>query len=191
MLSIRNKSPWVLWPTRVCPSFFEISGNQVISGKYNFQLELDFSIKGTYGEKNTIFSILPIYTSLNYYNDHTSNIDVHTNDGMAWSEIKDSIFINKRHKVIVRNEANSKFEVFIDDKKVIETKNFSHVDDPQILFGAGNFPWHNENHHYCDLDLYEFKLYHDDSLISHHIFNEFIYEKSVDITNNCNFIHKI
>jgi len=60
-----------------------------------------------------------------------------------------------------------------------------------MLFGAGNFPWHDENHHYCDLDLHEFKLYHEEKLVSHHFFTKFIYEKSFDITNNCNFIHKV
>ena len=191
MLSIRNKEPWAFWPTRVCPSFFKLGGNQIISGKYNFKLELDFTIRQVYGEKSTIFSILPIYTSLNYYNEHMSNIDVHTENGMDWSEIKDTIFINKKHKVTVENKAGSTFSVLIDNKKVIETQKFSHVNDPQILFGAGNFPWHDENHHYCDLDLHEFKLYHEEKLVSHHFFTKFIYEKSFDITNNCNFIHKV
>ena len=45
MLSIKNKEPWAFWPTRVCPSFFKLAGNQVISGKYNFKLELDFTLK--------------------------------------------------------------------------------------------------------------------------------------------------
>lgn len=191
MLSITNKEPWAFWPTRVCPSFFKLAGNQIISGKYNFKFELDFTIKQVYGEKSTIFSILPIYTSLNYYNEHMSNIDVHTENGMDWSEIKDTIFINKRHKVTVENKAGSTFIVYIDDKKVIETQKFSHVDDPQMLFGAGNFPWHDENHHYCDLDLHEFKLFHEKELVSHHFFTKFIYEKSFDVTNNCNFIHKV
>src|SRR5210317_2065223 len=191
MLSIRNKEPWAFCPTRVCPSFFKLAGNQIISGKYNFKLELDFTIRQVYGEKSTIFSILPIYTSLNYYNEHMSNIDVHTENGMDWSEIKDTIFINKKHKVTVENKAGSTFSVLIDNKKVIETQKFSHVNDPQMLFGAGNFPWHDENHHYCDLDLHEFKLYHEEKLVSHHFFTKFIYEKSFDITNNCNFIHKV
>lgn len=191
MLNIKNKEPWAFWPTRVCPSFFKLAGNQVISGKYNFKLELDFTLKKVYGEKSTIFSILPIYTSLNYYNEHMSNIDVHTENGMDWKEIKDTIFINKRHKVIVENQAGSAFTVSIDNKEVIKTQKFSSVKDPQLLFGAGNFPWHNENHHYCDLDLHEFKLYHEKKLISHNFFTKFIYEKSFDITNNCNFIHKV
>ena len=191
MLSIRNKQPWAFWPTRVCPSFFKLSGNQILGGKYNFTLEVDFTLIGTYGDKSTIFSILPIYTSLNYYNEHMSNIDVHTENGMDWSEIKDTIFINNKHKVVVKNQIDSIFEVSIDGKKVIETKNFSQVPDPQLVFGAGNFPWHHENHHYCDLDLHEFKLYHEDVLIANHDFKEFIYEKAFDLTGNCNFIHKI
>ena len=191
MLSIRNKEPWTFWPTRVCPSFFKLAGNQVLAGKYNFRLEVDFTLKDVYGEKNTILSILPVYTSLNYYNEHMSNIDVHTEHGMRWSEIKDTIKLNKKHKVTLINKANSNLTVFIDNNQVIEVEAFSSVEDPQLILGAGNFPWHNENHHYCDLDVHEFKLFHDDELISHHLFDNFIYEKSFDITNNCNFIHKI
>lgn len=191
MLSIRNKEPWAFWPTRVCPSFFEIPGNHVLGGKYNFKLEIDFTLINTYGEKSTILSLLPIYTSLNYYNEHMSNVDVHTEDGMTWAEIKDIISKGKKHKVIFENTANSTLKIFIDDKQVFETEKFSTVDDPQLVLGAGNFPWHNENHHYCDLDLHEFKLYHNDELISHHLFDNFIYEKSFDLTDNCNFIHKI
>lgn len=191
MLSIRNNSPWAFWPTRVCPSFFKLAGNQILGGQYNFKLEFEFTLIKTYGDKSTIFSILPIYTSLNYYNEHMSNIDVHTNNGMDWGEIKDTIFINKRHRVTLTNQIDSVFNVYIDDKKVFETTNFSQVPDPQLVFGAGNFPWHHENHHYCDLDLHELRLYHEDVLVAHHDFKKFIYEKAFDLTGNCNFIHKI
>jgi hypothetical protein len=41
------------------------------------------------------------------------------------------------------------------------------------------------------MDLINFKLYHEDTLISHHDFNNIIHNKFVDLTNNCNFIHKL
>lgn len=190
MLSIRNKQPWVFWPTRVCPSFFDLSGNQVIAGKYNFTLEVEFTLIKAYEEKSTILSILPAYTALNYYNEHMSNIDVPTENGMKWSDIKDIIKLNKKHKLVFKNRNTSGLSIFIDDTLVIKVEKYSSVDDPQLVFGAGNFPWHTENHHYCDLDLHSFKLYHEETLISEHDFEEFIYEKSVDKTGNCNFIHK-
>lgn len=191
MLSIRNKKPWVFWPTRVCPSFFKLAGNQVIAGKYNFRLEFDFTLMGVYGEKSTILSILPIYSSLNYYNEHMSNIDLHTENGIISREIKDTISIGKRNKVVLENKANESINLFIDDKHFAKEEKFSSINDPQIVLGAGNFPWHYENHHYCDIDFHEFKVYHDDVLIAHHDFKEFIYEKAYDLTGNCNFIHKI
>ena len=165
MLSINNKEPWAFWPTRICSGFVPLAGNQLISGKYNFEFSLDFTIRKTYGLKSTIFSILPIYTCLNYYNEHMSNIDVHTENGRDWREIKDTIFINKKHNVTVKNEANATFTVLLDNEVVIETQQFSHVTDPQML--------------------------HDNKLISHNKFNKYFYDKSFDISNNCNFIHKI
>lgn len=191
MLSIRNKEPWVFWPTRVCPSFFDLSGNQILTGRYNFRLEIDFTLIKVYEDKSTIFSILPIYTAFNYYNEHMSNIDIHTEDGMKWCEIKDVVSLGKRHTVVLENIEKSILIFSIDGLEIIRVNNFSYTEDPQLVLGAGNFPWHDENHHYCDLDLHEFKLYHEGKLISHHLFDEFIYEKSVDKTGNCNFIHKI
>ena len=191
MLSIRNKDLWCFWPTRVCVEFFDLPGNAVISGQYNFKLELDFAVKGIHGDKATIFSILPIYTTLNYYNEHMSNVDVHTKDGMKWNDIKEVIKLNKKHKVTITNVANGAITIEIDNKVVFEGEGFSEENDPQLIFGGGNFPYNEESLNYSDLDLYEFKLYKDEELISHHKFEEYIYDKSVDLTDNCNFIFKL
>ena len=51
MLSIRNKEPWCFWPTRVCKEFYKLPGNAVLSGKYNFEFELDFTIRKVYEDK--------------------------------------------------------------------------------------------------------------------------------------------
>ena len=39
MLSIKNKEPWAFWPTRICSGFVPLAGNQLISGKYNFEFQ--------------------------------------------------------------------------------------------------------------------------------------------------------
>lgn len=190
MLSIRNKEPWTFWPTRVCPSFYELPGNYVLDGKYNFKLEIDFTLVNTYGEKSTILAFLPLYSSLNYYNEHMSNLDIHTENGGAWEEVINIISKGKKHKVVFENVANSTLKIFIDDNQVLETEKFNTGEDTRLVLGAGNYPWHEHDPYYCDLDLHEFKLYHDGELISHHLFDTIIYEKSFDITGNCNFIHK-
>ena len=63
--------------------------------------------------------------------------------------------------------------------------------DPHIIFGAGNFPKNGYNLNYTDIELYEFKVTQEDKLLCHHTFEEYIYDKSVDLTGDCNFINKI
>ena len=63
--------------------------------------------------------------------------------------------------------------------------------NPHIIFGAGNFPRNNFNLNYVDLDLYKFEILVNNNLLAKHDFEDFIFDKSVDITDNCNFIHKI
>ena len=191
MLSIRNKEPWCFWPTRVCKEFYKLPGNAVLSGKYNFEFELDFTIRKVYEDKATIFAILPIYTALNYYNEHMSNVDVQTEDGMKWNDIKNIVKLNKRHKVNVTNIANGTITIKLDGTTVFEAEGFTNNDDPQMILGGGNFLYNDNNHNHCDLDLHEFKLSNDGELIAHHTFEDYIHDKTVDLTGNCNFIFKL
>ena len=106
-------------------------------------------------------------------------------------DIRDIIKIGKVHKLKVENIDFTNFNVYIDNKKVLSTHNFNHTNDPQIFFGSETFPWGSPDLNSCDMDLINFKLYHEDTLISNHDFNNIIHNKFVDLTNNCNFIHKL
>ena len=73
----------------------------------------------------------------------------------------------------------------------LDNKVFGIDNSPHIIFGAGNFPKNDFNLNYTDLDLHEFILKGIIGVISHHTFEEFIFDKSVDISGNLNFIHKL
>ena len=73
----------------------------------------------------------------------------------------------------------------------MKNKTLGYSESPHIIFGAGNFPKNNFNLNYTDFDLHEFKLSVDGELVSHHTFEKFIHDKSFDLTENCNFIHKV
>ena len=197
MKNIKTSDTWVLWPTKICPSFFELGGNQVISGKYNFSFEFDFKINEiskNSGERGTILSINPNYFVLHYYNENLSAIHMSTEGSETHNvheDIRDIVKIGKVHKLKVENIDFTNFNVYIDNKKVLSTHNFNHTNDPQIFFGSETFPWGSPDLNSCDMDLINFKLYHEDTLISHHDFNNIIHNKFVDLTNNCNFIHKL
>jgi hypothetical protein len=62
---------------------------------------------------------------------------------------------------------------------------------PHIIFGSGNFPKNGFNLNYFDGVLCYLSIKKDDVLISEHTFDKFIHNKSYDLTNNCNFLHKI
>jgi hypothetical protein len=187
----------VLWPSSICSSFYDLPANQVISGDKHFKFELEFKInevsKNT-GERGSIISINPNYFVLHYYNDVVSAIHMST-DGRKRHNVHEDIYrtikIGQVHKLKIENIDFSSFNVYIDDKKVLSTQNFNVTNNPQVFIGSETFPTASQDLNSCDMDLYDFKLYHDDKLIAHHDFNNIIHNKFVDLTNNCNFIHKI
>ena len=67
---------------------------------------------------------------------------------------------------------------------------FKYEDEPFIVLAGDNIPERSDKEHFTGVAFYEFKLLHRERLLSHHTFDEFIHEKSVDKTGNCNFIHK-
>lgn len=197
MTNIKTNETWALWPTKICSSFYELAANQIISGKYNFTLEYEFKInevsKNT-GERGTIISINPNYFVFHYYSENTSAFHIATNNGETHNthfDIVQTIKIGQKYRLKIINLQFSDFIIYIDDKKVFTTSNFVNTDNPQIFLGSESFPWTYNDYNSCDLDLYEFKLFHDDNLVCHHDFNKIIHNKFVDLTNNCNFIHKI
>lgn len=64
-------------------------------------------------------------------------------------------------------------------------------DISHIIFGAGNFPKNDFNLNYFPVILHNVEIVKEKELISKHDFEIFIHDKSLDLTNNCNFIYKI
>jgi hypothetical protein len=197
MTNIKTNEILAFWPTSICPSFFDTPGNTIISGNCNFSFDLDFKINlvsENSGERGTIVSINPNHFVLHYYNEDLSAIHMATNGNETHNihqDIPNLIKLNKVHRLKVVNVDSSEFKVYIDDVKVLSTNNFNITKDPQILFGSVTFSIETPEINSCDIDLYSFRLFHNDVLISKHDFNKIIHNKFVDLTNNCNFIHKL
>jgi hypothetical protein len=85
-------------------------------------------------------------------------------------------------KVTINNELI--FDITLKTNLIVDSK-------PHIIFGSGNFPKNDYNLNYFDGTISYLSIKKDGTLISEHTFEKFIHNKSYDLTNNCNFIHKI
>lgn len=197
MTNIKINEILSLWPTNICESFYDVPGNHIISGDKDFTFELDFKINKVSensGERGTIISINPNYLVLHYYNENLSAIHMSTNGSETHNlhqDLTNIIKIGKTYNLKITNIDSSHFNVYINGDNVLSTENFNITKDPQILFGSETFSSDEPELNACDIDLFNFKLYHGERLISHHDFKTIIHNKFVDLTDNCNFIHKL
>lgn len=195
MLHIQKGNPWLFWPNHICDTFPEKPGNQKLSGEHNFNLTLEVKVNEVIGQKGTIFCILPRYTALDIYSNKLLFTITQDNNKPSYEELDVKIYDGVILKVKIEHIKNKTFKVFIDGKEVfnwnLEKVPFGKATNPHIIFGAGNFPANGFNLNYTNLELYNFTLEDDTGIISNHSFKKFIFDKSYDISDNLNFIHKI
>lgn len=191
MLSIAKEEVWAFWPSSVCENFSNEIANKYISGEYDFEIRTKFSVEEDVDQRLTVISMLPTYVSYDLYNQWVNGIVVNTNDGVTGTQLEGLVKQGQIHELIWKNTKNSYFEVVLDSTIVHMAENFPTNDEMQIIFGAGNIPSKEGNHNYCTLNLYEFEITVNGKLLCSHKFEQFINNKSVDLTGNCNFIHKL
>jgi hypothetical protein len=62
MIHIEKNKPWIFYPSVLCDSYPENPANKIISGEYDFQIEMRITLLDTEDKNGTVFSILPKYT---------------------------------------------------------------------------------------------------------------------------------
>lgn len=194
MLTLRKGEPWVFWPSSICDTFPENPGNKILRGDCFFEFEIRFTLRDTSNERKTIFALLPKYTGLDIHSEGMV-FAYTTESGTEYVNLPSLIQPNEESNIRINHKPNQYLSLFINSNLVYETslsdKVFGLDNSPHIIFGAGNFPKNNFNLNYTDLDLHEFILKGLSGVLSHHIFEEFVFDKSIDISNNLNFIHKL
>lgn len=194
MLRIKKGHPWIFWPSSICDSLPVNPGNKLLSGDKYFKLTLNYIIKDSSEDQRTLFTIVPKFTGLDLYKTK-SVLTVTCEDRAEYIELNYIGIENKKTELVIEHYPELFFNLFIDNilihKVDLKGRSFGISDSPHLILGAGNFPKNNFNLNYLDVDFLEFKLESKNEIISHHIFQEFIFDKSVDITGNCNFIHKL
>lgn len=194
MLEIRKGNPWIFWPSSICDTFPLNPANKNLNGKYSFNLEMDITLLDETQTKRTIFSILPMYSG--YDVDNGCDIFLyHDNEQTHTKVLPNLIKVGKKTNIKLEYIYSQSLVLYIDTIKVVDVnfigKELGYDESPHIIIGAGNFPKNGFNLNYTDFDLHQFKLEIDGQLVSHHLFEKFIHDKSYDLTENCNFIHKI
>ena len=193
MLKIEEGKPWVMWPNNLVDNFIDFPSNKVFDQEKDFNFTIKFRLRELITKKSTLFSKLPSYTG----------IDIEPYGLLLILSQKDRdteyIFMDYTWSVgveysLIVNKSNNRLEVSVNGQSLLKYELLSSIkgdDQSHIIFGAGNFPKNGFNLNYFGYDLIELEISIENEVISKHIFNEFIHNKSIDITGNCNFIYKI
>jgi len=194
MLKLKTGEPWVFWPSSICDTFPEHPGNRILRGDCYFEFDLRFTLREEPVERKTIFALLPKYTGLDIHSEGMV-FAYTTEDETSYINLPALIKVGEEVLLTVEHQPNKYLRIFINKELIeeinLDNKVFGLDDSPHIIFGAGNFPKNKFNLNYTSLDLHEFILKGITGVISHHTFEEIIFDKSVDISGNLNFIHKL
>tara|TARA_B110000285_G_C15139149_1_gene629438 strand:+ start:1831 stop:2418 length:588 start_codon:yes stop_codon:yes gene_type:complete len=195
MLNISKGNPWLFWPSHICDTFPENPANKVLTGFSSFDLVVDLKVNKVQGEIGTLFTLLPHYTAMDIYDGRLLFTLMNRDNETKYYDLPTPLYDGIRLKIHWQHIAKDTFTVFINNNEVLKVdlkeNGFATTSDPHIIIGAGNFPKNDFNLNYVDIDLFEFILKQRDKVLCHHTFENYIFDKSVDLTGNCNFINKI
>lgn len=193
MLKIEYSEPWVMWVDSVVDNFVKFPANKIFDYEGDYQFNITFELTEPVLNKSTLFAKLPSYFGIDIEQYGLLFLVTDNNRNTNY------IFIDYVWQVGI------KFELTIEKEqnqiKILINGSLLHVhtltdvppkdDISHIIFGAGNFPKNGFNLNYFSFIIHDLSIYIDKSLISQHNFVKFIHNKSYDLSNNCNFIHKI
>ena len=194
MLELKKSNPWIFWPSSICDTFPVNPADKHLGGGSNFDLTLEFTLKDESKEQKTLFCILPHYTGLDLHEDFMV-FTVSFQEKTEYFKLPLLIVPNEYTKLRVVHRVNQYLNLFINSAMVLNVNfgaNTWKTDgSPHIILGSGNFPRNGFNLNYTEYNLHSFELKVEEELVANHKFEEFIFDKSVDLTDNCNFLHKI
>lgn len=194
MLEIRKGNPWIFWPSSICDTFPKNPANKLLSGDSFFRLTMTLELLDRSKDQKTLFTIVPKFTGLDIHPDKIV-WTVTCEDKTEYFDIPSFIQPETEIKVEVLHRPKEYLALFINDIKVhrldLTDRTFGIDPSPHLILGAGNFPKNGFNLNYTDFNLHSFKIEDTEGVVADHDFEEFIHDKAVDKTGNCNFIHKL
>ncbi len=193
MLKIDKDNIWVMWPDFLVDNFIDYPSNKIFDYEGDFKFLIEFKLSDIVKNKMTLFAKLPTYFGVDI--EEYGILLIVNEDGEETKYItKDHQWVpNKRYKLEIEKLGKS-IKLKIDGLNLIElnlNNKLINDDRPHIIFGSGNFPKNGFNLNYFDGVICYLSITKDNEIISEHRFEKFIHNKSYDLTDNCNFIHKI
>lgn len=214
---IKESEPWILWPDTTS---FEINTgkiSEVFEGYSDFTLSMEIKMISEGPSKRTLFAKLPNYCGIDIELNNTPLLILKLNkSGEEKSRyISCNFEINSEFNWVTYRYSKSKrfVEVLINDIVVINYKLESDEEltngfDSHIIFGAGNFPKNGFNLNYCSYDIHYLLIsksykqfseiikiknekFLDKTIVGLYDFRKHTEYKVYDLSENCNFIHKI
>lgn len=193
MLKIKEGEPWVMWPNNLVDNFIEFPANKIFDYDGNFDFKMVFAFEVPITKKCSLFSKLPDYVGVDIEEYGFTFIYTDENKHTEYVFMDYKWEINTKYELHIKKIKNV-ISVYINDSLIFDEflkGKLASDDISHIVFGAGNFPKNNFNLNYFSVILHYLSIKKEGILISEHLFDNFIHNKSFDKTNNCNFIYKI
>ncbi len=215
---IKNGEPWLLWPSMVSYDINTGEIGKTFEGDTDFTLSMYVKVLTKSSDKRTIFAKLPNYMGLDIEKENNNLmliLNLNKNGETEWKYLFSETQIGYEFNLITFrfNKTNKILEILVNDLTAIEYKleddeSLSIGYEPHIIFGAGNFPSNGFNLNYCEYDIdflmisksYKsvFEIYNikenlilDDTIVGMYDFKKHTDYKIYDLSENCNFLHKI
>lgn len=214
---INNSEPWLLWPDKVSYGLNKGEIGKTFEGYTDFTLAMNIKILTKSETKRTMFAKLPNYcgVDLESNNKLLLILKLLKNNEETYRYIISDESLNDDYNMIIFRYLKHKniVDVSINDNVVIQynlenNEQLTIGNEPHIIFGSGNFPHNGFNLNYCSYDINflliskSYKLYDeiliinnnimiDESIIGLYDFNKYTDFKVYDLSENCNFLHKI
>lgn len=214
---VNEAEPWLLWPDTTCFGINTGKISEVFEGVSDFTLAMRLKILSNEPNKRTIFAKLPNYCGIDVESNNTPLLILKLFKGNEelYRYISCNYEIDTEFNWLVYRYSISKriVEVLVNDIIVIEYKleddeELTSGVEPHIIFGAGNFPKNGFNLNYCSYDFdflmisKSYKQFQeiikiknerllDESIVGLYDFERHTDYKVYDLSENCNFIHKI
>ena len=215
---IKNGEPWLLWPNMVSYGINTGDIGKTFEGDTDFTLSMYIKILTKSAEKRTIFAKLPNYMGLDIEKENNNLmliLNLNKNGETEWKYLFSETEIGYDFNLITFrfNKTNKILEILVNDIIAIEYKlendeELSIGYEPHIIFGSGNFPSNGFNLNYCEYDIdflmisksikSIFEIYNikdnlilDDTIVGLYDFKKHTNYKIYDLSENCNFLHKI